>query len=142
METGARQLLRMSRSELDRLFRAGEATAPAGAVDGTAIVAPGTRLAPALARCLGLAWRGKVFYPDRGELLNRVLPGGRLTGRARFYSDASWLDQRETIVLDYSDSRSGLLRPIRDEIREVAPGLYLGITYWKSRRTIGFALES
>lgn len=135
-------LLRMPRPELDRLFGSGAATAPTGTVDGTVIIAPGTRLAPVLARLLRLAWRGKVFYPDRRELLNRVLPGGRLAARARFYAGTSRFDQRETVVLDYSDTPSRLLRPIRDELREVAPGLYLGITYWRSRRTIAFALET
>ena len=50
------------------------------------------------------------------------------------------VDQRETIVLDYSKT-SVLAHYIRDEIREVAPNLYLGIVYWGHTKTINFALD-
>jgi hypothetical protein len=33
------------------------------------------------------------------------------------------------------------LRAIRDEIREVAPGLYLGVVYWVGAKTINFSLR-
>jgi hypothetical protein len=50
------------------------------------------------------------------------------------------MDGREAIVLDYSVS-SLPFRAIRDEIREVAPGLYLGVVYWVGTKTINFALQ-
>ena len=51
----------------------------------------------------------------------------------------SWFDGRESIVLDYS--RTSLIAHwIRDEIREVAPRLYLGIVYWNHDKLINFAL--
>jgi hypothetical protein len=37
--------------------------------------------------------------------------------------------------LDYSET-SLLARCVRDEIREVADGLYLGLVFWKRRRII------
>jgi hypothetical protein len=132
---------RMSQRKLDDLFSSRPAgPSPSGVGTGKAIVAPGTRVGPRLQPLLHLAWRGKVFYPERGDLLNRIGPLGLLLARAQVYRDASWLDGREAIVLDYSIS-SLPFRPIRDEIREVAPGLYLGVVFWDGAKTINFALE-
>jgi hypothetical protein len=134
-------LLQMSQQELDDLFRASPAgPIPKGVGNGEAIVLPGTPLAGALASTLGLLWRGKVFFPKRKDLLNRILPFGLRAVRARVYRQDSWFDHRETIVLDYSKT-SVLAHYIRDEIREVAPNLYLGIVYWGHTKTINFALD-
>jgi hypothetical protein len=131
----------MSQRELDDLFMGSPAgPTPSGVGDGRAIVAPGTPVEVGLQPLLHLAWRGKVFYPEREALLNRVGPFGMLLARARVYRDASWLDGQEAIVLDYSVS-SFPFRPIRDEIREVASGLYLGVVYWVGTKTINFALR-
>jgi hypothetical protein len=43
-------------------------------------------------------------------------------------------------VLDYS-KRSLVARWVRDEIRRVAPGLYLGLVYLKRTRLIYFTLQ-
>jgi len=43
-------------------------------------------------------------------------------------------------VLDYSDT-SLLAHWIRDEIREIAPNLYLGKVYWGKHRLIDFAID-
>src|SRR5690242_11385585 len=72
------QLLKMSQSELDKLFRnspAGEI--PRGEGDGTALIIPGTELSEIAANLIHLfAWQGKVFDPEKGELLNKILPVG------------------------------------------------------------------
>jgi hypothetical protein len=134
-------LLRMSQEELDDLFRASPpGPIPKGVGNGEAIVLPGTPLAPALAPVLRLAWQGKVFFPTGKDLLNRILPFGLRAVRAQVYRQDSWFDQREAIVLDYSKT-SVLAHYIRDEIREVAPNLYLGIVYWGHSKTINFALD-
>jgi len=134
-------LEKMSQHQLDELFSSSPAgPTPSGVGDGRAIVAPGTPVGLGLQPLLHLAWRGKVFYPERHDLLNRIGPFGALFARAQVYRDASWLDGHETIVLDYSVS-SPPFRPIRDEIREIAPGLYLGVVYWVGRKTINFALQ-
>ena len=54
---------------------------------------------------------------------------------------AKWLgmSRAETIVIDYS-STSLLARKVRDEIREVEPGVYLGLVWWGKRRLLDFAL--
>jgi len=132
---------RMSQRQLDGLFSGSPAgPTPVGVADGRAIVAPGTPLGAGLQPLLHLAWGGKVFYPERQDLLNRIGPFGVMLARAQVYRGPSWVDGAETIVLDYS---TGALpfRSIRDEIREVAPGLYLGVVYWVGTKTINFALQ-
>ena len=59
---------------------------------------------------------------------------------AKVYKDKSWFDQKECIVLDYSKT-SLIAHWIRDEIREVSPGIYLGMVYWGKKKLIHFALQ-
>jgi hypothetical protein len=59
---------------------------------------------------------------------------------AKIYKAASWLDGKECIVLDYSET-SLIAHWIRDEIRSIAPGIYLGKVYWDKKRLIDFALD-
>ncbi len=56
------------------------------------------------------------------------------------YPDESWFGDGEAVILDYSES-SVLVRMIRDEIRKVGDGLYLGQVFWGKRRLILFMLE-
>lgn len=136
------RLLDMSEAELDDLFRASPAgEIPRGEARGTVIVAPGTELSEVAAKLIHLiAWKGKVFDPDGGELRNELTPLGIDLVRAKVYKAASWFDGNEAIILDYSRT-SLVARWIRDEIREIAPGVYLGIVYWDRDKTINFALE-
>jgi hypothetical protein len=133
----------MSPDELDTLFRSSPAgEIPIGRTKGAVLVAPGTDIAwPAKRLIHFLAWRGKVFNPQQGDLLNLILPFGIKAVRAKVYKDASWLDQKETIVLDYSKT-SRIAHKVRDEIREVSPGLYLGLVYWGRDRVLHFTLTS
>jgi hypothetical protein len=134
------QLVGMSRAQLDALYRrSSPGSIPNGVGDGTVVLAAGQALSSVAARLARVGWQGKVFDPDRHDLLNRVLPTGVRAVRAKVSLGESRLDGKPTIVLDYS--RTSLLAHwIRDEIREVAPGLYLGIVYVAGRRTINFAL--
>ena len=134
-------LLRMTESELDDLFRQSEAgPIPDGEARGTVFVESGTQLAgPAAKLVQYLAWKGKVFNREQGELLNEVGPFGFNAVRAKVYKDESWLDGKETIVLDYSDT-SLIAHWIRDEIRTVGPGVYLGLVYWEKAKILHFAL--
>jgi hypothetical protein len=138
---GGAQLLEMSRAELDELFRSRPAgSLPTGRGQGTAIVLPGTPLAKIVAPIVRLlAWQGKVFRSDGKLLKNVVTPFGVRAIMAEVYKAPSWLDGRECIVLDYS-RRSLVARKIRDEIREISPGVYLGVVYLGRKKTINFAL--
>ena len=86
------------------------------------------------------AWQGKVFDAQKGVLRNRILPIGLNAIIAKVYKGESWLDGKECIVLDYSET-SLLAHWIRDEIREVDPRTYLGKVYWSKKRLIDFALQ-
>ncbi len=142
MSLDSRRLLRLSKDELDKLFAGSPAgELPNGEGAGTALLCPGTlcgRVLAWLARWL--FWQGDIFSAAKGELRSRISPFGFRAMRARVFKDQSWLDGKECIAMDFSVSLP-LPRGIRDEIREVAPGLYLGQTVVSGRRTIRFALS-
>ena len=136
------QLLKMSQQQLDDLFRQSEpGPIPEGQADGTAIVAPGTSFSPQIAEFVKhFAWQGKVFDAEKGVLRNRILPFGLNAIIAKIYKEPSWLDGKECIVLDYSET-SLVAHWIRDEIRLIGPGMYLGKVYWDKKRLIDFVLQ-
>jgi hypothetical protein len=141
------ELKKMSQEELDDLFRQKPAgPVPNGEAKGTALVLPGTVVTNIIADILRLKiWKGKVFErdpknPNRGVLKNKILPLGHKAIEANVYKDKSWFDGKECIVLDYSET-SLIAKKVRDEIRQIEPGFYLGIVFWGKKRTIDFALE-
>ena len=136
------KLLTLSQSDLDALFtKSSVGNIPDGEAEGTAIVAPGTHFSSAIAQFVSLfAWQGKVFDAQKGVLKNKILPFGLNAIIAKVYKGPSWLDGKECIVLDYSDT-SLVAQWIRDEIREIESGLYLGKVYWDKTRLIDFALK-
>jgi len=136
------QLLKMSQAELDELFtKSSTGEIPNGEAAGTAIVAPGSSYTVEVASWINhFAWQGKVFDAQNGQLKNRILPFGLNAIIAKVYKAPSWLDGKECIVLDYSET-SLVAHWIRDEIRQIGPGLYLGKVYWDKKRLIDFALQ-
>jgi hypothetical protein len=141
--TTATDLLHLSGTDLDDLFRASPAgPLPSGRGAGTAVVAAGTVAArPLAATTRLLAWQGKEFAADGGSLRNLLTPFGVRAVAAKVYEDDSWFDGEPCIVLDYS-ATSKVAQWVRDEIREVAPGLYLGLVYVRSKRLpVRFTLE-
>ena len=145
MHATVRSWLDMSREELDEIYRqASPGELPRGDTRGTAILAGSlfSKTVAALARLF--AWQGKVFDifsadGQSGVLVNKILPLGLSFIVAKVYREASWLDGKDTIVIDYSKT-SLLARVIRDEIREVEPGVYLGKVWWGKHRILDFAL--
>jgi len=135
-------LLKMSQAQLDELFiNSPPGDIPDGEGKGTAIIAPGTTYSDEVAEFIShFAWQGKTFDAAKGVLRNRILPFGLNAIIAKVYKAPSWLDGKECIVLDYSET-SLLAHWIRDEIRQVASGLYLGKVYWGKKRLIDFAVE-
>ena len=131
-------LLGAPNNSLDTLFRESPAgPIPDGDTRGTVIAWPGTRLAKPLAVLVYLvAWKGKVLDRRAALLRNKITPLGLRLIKARVSYDDSWVDQRECIVLDYSKT-SFVARMVRDEIRLVGPGLYLGVV-WLWRRRVGW----
>jgi hypothetical protein len=135
-------LTTMSQADLDDVFRrATVGDIPDGDALGTAIVAPGTELeGPILILTRWLAWQGKVFYRAQGYLVNKVGPLGLHLVKAQIYVAPSWFDGKPAIILDYSKT-SLIAHKVRDEIREVSPGTFLGIVYYGAEKTINFVLQ-
>jgi hypothetical protein len=132
----------MSQQQLDELFSSSTPGAiPNGQAKGTAIIASGTTYSADIAQAIGIfAWHGKAFDAAHGTLVNLITPFGIRAIIAEVYVGPSWMDDKPCIVLDYSKT-STLAHWIRDEIREVAPNLYLGVVYWGRKRLINFSLE-
>jgi len=142
MAYDATQLLAMSQAQLDELFSASPpGEIPNGPAKGTAIIAPGTRFSEPTAQVINLfGWQGKVFDSAKGLLKNKILAFGFEAIVARVYKGPSWLDGKECIVLDYSDT-SIIAHYVRDEIRLISPNFYLGKVYWAKERLIDFCLQ-
>ncbi len=134
----------MSPAEIEALYRAGTAAAiPPGRVRGTALLAPGTRRGRTLSRGARLVWQGKVIAPDQSTAVNRFF--GVKMIRGRLYQAPSWLDGAPSLILDYAGT-SRIYAHNRDEIRQVGPGLFLGLMYDRTaappRLSMYFALEA
>jgi hypothetical protein len=136
------QLLQMSNQQLDQLFSSSPAgDIPDGAAKGTAIIANDTKFSADIAEFVNLfVWEGKTFDAKRGVLRNKILAIALNAIVATVYKAPSWLDNKECIVLDYSET-SLVAHWIRDEIRLISPNFYLGRVYWSKKPLIHFALQ-
>ena len=74
-----------------------------------------------------------MFNDDNNELVNLISPLCLRAIKAKVYEDDSWIDGQRCITIDYSKT-SLIARWVHDEIREVAPGLFLGLVYVRTRR--------
>jgi hypothetical protein len=142
MAMDVHKLLEMSKAQLDELFtKSPPGPIPDGPTEGTAIIAPGTVFSPSIAAAINLfVWQGKTFDAAHGVLRNRISALGLNAIVAEVYKGPSWLDQKECIVIDYSKT-STVAHWIRDEIRLIEPGTYLGEVYWEKSPLIHFALQ-
>jgi hypothetical protein len=123
------ELVRSDQATLDALFAGGTVgELPTGFLPGRVIKDPGSRHTERASRRLHAVWQGKVFHGD-GTAHNRVF--GLTAVPMRYYYGESWRDGGPAIVIDYTPSR--LFKGTRDEMREVAPGLFLGLTYVQKR---------
>jgi hypothetical protein len=135
------ELVRADRATLHALYAGGTVGAiPAGSLDGRVIPDPGSRHTVRRSKLIGLVWKGKVINGD--QMINR-LAGGRTAVTAQVSIGESWFDGKPAIILDYTGSK--LFGNVRDEFREIAPGVYLGLTYVRDcptpKLTMYFALQ-
>ena len=145
MHSTVKGWLSKTREELDQIYSNAEpGELPRGDTRGTAILAGSliSKLVAAFARLF--AWQGKVFDifaadGQAGVLVNKITPFSLTFIVAKVYREDSWLDAKPTIVIDYSKT-SFFAKVIRDEIREVEPGVYLGKVWWGKKRILDFAL--
>lgn len=145
MNNTVKTWLSKSREELDEIYNNAEpGEIPSGDTRGTAILA-GSIFAKLVAFLAALfAWQGKIFDlfcsdGQAGVLVNKITPFSLTFIVAKVYRDTSWLDGKDTIVIDYSKT-SFVAKVIRDEIREIEPGVYLGKVWWGKKRILDFAL--
>lgn len=110
----------------EALFRAGTlGCGPLGPTRGTVLSADG-RLPRLKARVQGTVWKGKTFAGD-GTITNRWL-GGVNAVSADTRIEPSWLDGRPCLVIEYAPN-APVFGGVRDEIRQIAPGVWLGHSY-------------
>lgn len=122
-----RRLTGLKASQLALLFsNSPPGSIPLGESNGKAMFFPGTILGALLSWLGNLLWTGKVVDQSGHGLINKVL--GLKLIRANVYQGTSWSDGKQSIVIDYLKT-SLVAFFIRDEIRCVAPGLYLGKVY-------------
>lgn len=135
-------LTKMSQAELDKLYKNSPVgVIPDGDSRGTVVTVGGFQIGEFLASLINLlAWQGKVFERDQEFLLNKLTIFSFHLVKAQVYRGESWLCQGESIILDYTKT-SFVAQKIRDEIREVAPGVYLGNAYWGDQRVLSFTLQ-
>jgi hypothetical protein len=131
----------MSFKELEQLYREGKRPAALSDLDGDARGAMLAWRKPArgplawLLKNFGSSsifpWEGKTFKSQNqgmGTGINRI----NMLRKMRWFPfktrfDASFMDGRPSFILDYSGpGNPPLIRSIVDEVREVAPALYLG----------------
>ncbi|MCN9243411.1 hypothetical protein NGF19_21930 [Streptomyces sp. RY43-2] len=136
------ELLKAEEEELEEIFRTSPpGEIPKGPMEGTAVLpwagSVGARL---LAVFVGLnLWRGKLFSPD-GHLSNRLTPLDLLAVVGTVTVGPSQLDGQDCIVVDYSRT-SLLAQGVRDEIRQAAPDLYLGLVWLFGHKVGWFTLR-
>jgi hypothetical protein len=138
----APDLVLRTRSELADLFRAAPpGPIPKGRGRGTVLLGTGGTMARAVARLsYALIWRGKVVDPSAGRLRNLLGPFSFPAIVALVRVEGSRFDRKPCIVLDYSRT-SFVAKAVRDEIREVAPDVYLGLVFLAGRHVLDFALD-
>lgn len=138
----------LSAGELERLYRGAPAPASLEALHGAPVGRMLTVRGPfdrprartrvaALARAAFFPWRGKsfeAFDAETGRGINRVhLLGERFDFGLSF--DRSVIDGGPCVLLDYDrPGNPWLIRRIRDELRELRPGLFLGPALFETRR--------
>jgi len=119
-------LAQMDSDALDALFRQGTASAaPVGYARGRTLLVVDANNPRRRAKLNNVVWKGKLFLPD-GRIINQWAVGRAVEATVRI--DPSWLDGQPCIHVDYPTD-APIFGNTRDELREIAPGLFLGRFY-------------
>jgi hypothetical protein len=120
------RLKRLSECELAQLFEQGSPGAiPVGAAKGRVLLMTSAKFPRLKANLACTVWKGKQFHHD-GGLINQFV--GFQALRAEAEMGTSWHDGKPCVVIHYPPG-TPLFGNVRDELREVAPGLYVGRFY-------------
>ena len=138
-------LLHLDAATLERLYS--EARVPKlqdldGDLRGRMLAIP--KLPPALAAAVRafaghdrFPWRGKSFQPhsaDKGEGINRIFTDALRRYRFETFIGPSRAGAFDALQLDYDNPGNPFfIRPIKDEVRELRPGLWLGQAWLQLR---------
>ena len=111
--------------ELDKLYReAAPGNAPSGYYRGHVVFRPCDFLAGPRERMTNFMWQGKHICGS--NLINQFRGVCLIKGEVG--TGESWLDGKPAHILDYQHT-SKLWADVRDEAREVSPGVYIGAMY-------------
>jgi hypothetical protein len=122
-------LHRLSSAELDDLYaRATVTNVPVGWYPGQVIRFTNMPAPNVAKRLADRHWVGKHIEPD-GYFINQWKRGQALDSHIAV--GPSYTDGKPCIVFEYPP-KTPLFGPMRDEYREIAPGLYLGRMYRRS----------
>lgn len=142
----AAQLKCMKPCELEAVYRQATVTAlPMGYYKGEAVAASDGKLAELRADAGNKIWVGKHFTPD--QVLINQWKGFRGV-KAPVCLGESWIDGCPSIIMDYRGQKNLIWKNVRDEMREVCPGVFLGVMVRETKcgcsREIGmfFILEA
>jgi hypothetical protein len=120
-------LVGLSRCQLEALFTHAELTHPfIGTARGRLVYLADRRLPKIKLQVSAALWRGKMATED-GYFVNRWI-GGRNAIDAHWVIGPSWVDGRPAVIMEYPPGTK-LFWNMHDELREIAPGLYLGPVY-------------
>jgi len=136
--TGLDDLVYLEHDELRALYEGARAPAIgdlSGPLRGRMLAVPAlpdliTSLPRAWARTQRFPWRGKTFTPrtaDAGDGINRVVSDRVSLFRFTTRIAPSRHDRAPALELDYDHRENPFfIRAIEDEVRTIAPGLWLG----------------
>lgn len=114
-------------AEWEALFRDGTPDGgPVGPTRGTVLYADDALFPRLKARLQGTVWKGKTFHSD-GTFTNRWV-GGVNAGTVGTKVEPSWVDGLPSLVAQYPTT-APVFRNVRDELRQVSPGVWLGRSY-------------
>lgn len=121
-----RDLARLDLHQLDALFATGSAdAAPVGFGKGRILLRLEGKMPKVRARLQGVVWKGKVFHGD-GTIINQWACFRAVEATVEI--GPSWYDGKPCVVLDYPPD-APIFGNARDELREIAPGVWLGRFY-------------
>jgi hypothetical protein len=117
----------LSACQLNDLFTRADVGHPlVGCARGKLIYLVDKTLTRAKLQGAAAVWRGKCACED-GSFVNRWV-GGRNAIGSQYVIGPSWVDGKPAVIIEYPPGTK-LFWNMHDELREIAPGLYLGPVY-------------
>lgn len=116
-------LQRMSPDQLDALFRHGSCKPLNGVYKGRLVYLTDKHLPKVKVRLANIPWSGKKASED-GYFTNRWLRDIDWID-STYVIGPSWIDGKPAVVMEYAP-KTPLFWNMHDELREVAPGLFMG----------------